>query len=131
MVSRYNDEIVEINSRYKDGQLNTIECNNNKVFLKKLYFKSSMTGKKIMNYYKDDIVDNSLNDVDLSILRTIQQNPGLNAKHITEKLRLQYSNITVDIVKNSLKRKLPKYVEFRGPLKTGGYFVIRVNTKPQ
>ena len=77
------------------------------------------------------VVDNSLNDVDLSILRTIQQNPGLNAKHITEKLRLQYSNITVDIVKNSLKRKLPKYVEFRGPLKTGGYFVIWVNAKPQ
>lgn len=70
------------------------------------------------------VVDNSLNDVDLSILRTIQQNPGLNAKHITEKMRLQYSNITVDIVKNSLKRKLSKYVEFRGPLKTGGYFVI-------
>lgn len=61
LVSRYNDEIVEINSRYKEGQLNAIEFNNNKVFLKKLYFKSSMTGKKIMNYYKDDIVDNSLN----------------------------------------------------------------------
>lgn len=70
----------------------------------------------------DQIKNNSLNDVDLSILRTIQLNPGLNAKQISEKLHLQYANMTIDIVKNSLKRKLKKYVEFRGALKTGGYF---------
>lgn len=70
------------------------------------------------------IVNNALNDVDLSILRMIQLNPGLNAKQISEKLHLQYSRITLDIVKNSLKRKLVQYVEFRGSPKTGGYFVI-------
>ena len=51
-------------------------------------------------------------------------NPGLNAKQISEKLHLQYSRITLDVVKNSLKRKLVQYVEFRGSPKTGGYFVI-------
>ena len=70
------------------------------------------------------IVNNALNDVDLSILRMIQLNPGLNAKQISEKLHLQYSRITLDVVKNSLKRKLVQYVEFRGSPKTGGYFVI-------
>ena len=70
------------------------------------------------------IVNNALNDVDLSILRMIQLNPGLNAKQISEKLHLQYSKITLDVVKNSLKRKLVQYVEFRGSPKTGGYFVI-------
>ena len=70
------------------------------------------------------IVNNPLNDVDLSILRMIQLNPGLNAKQISEKLHLQYSRITLDVVKNSLKRKLVQYVEFRGSSKTGGYFVI-------
>ena len=69
------------------------------------------------------IVNNALNDVDLSILRMIQLNPGLNAKQISEKLHLQYSRITLDVVKNSLKRKLVQYVEFRGSPKTGGYFV--------
>lgn len=69
------------------------------------------------------VVDNSLNDVDLSILRTIQLNPGLNAKQIEEKLHLQYSNITVDIVKNSLKRKLMQYVSFNGSPKIGGYYI--------
>ena len=54
----------------------------------------------------------------------IQLNPGLNAKQIAEKLLLQYSNITIDMVKNSLKRKLTKYVTFKGALKTRGYFVI-------
>ena len=70
------------------------------------------------------IVNNALNDVDLSILRMIQLNPGLNAKQISEKLHLQYSRITLDVVKNSLKRKLVQYVEFRGSPKKGGYFVI-------
>ena len=70
------------------------------------------------------IVNNALNDVDLSILRMIQLNPGLNAKQISEKLHLQYSKITLDVVKNSLKRKLVQYVEFRGSPKTRGYFVI-------
>ena len=70
------------------------------------------------------IVNNALNDVDLSILRMIQLNPGLNAKQISEKLHLQYSRITLDVVKNSLKRKLVQYVEFRGSPKTVGYFVI-------
>ena len=70
------------------------------------------------------IVNNALNDVDLSILRMIQLNPGLNAKQISEKLHLQYSKITLDVVKNSLKRKLVQYVEFRGSPKTGGHFVI-------
>ena len=70
------------------------------------------------------IVNNALNDVDLSILRMIQLNPGLNAKQISEKLHLQYSRITLDVVKNSLKRKLVQYVEFRWSPKTGGYFVI-------
>ena len=70
------------------------------------------------------IKDDALNDIDLSILRTIKLNPGLNAKQISEKLHFQYSNITVDMVKNSLKRKLTKYVTFKGALKTGGYFVL-------
>ena len=34
------------------------------------------------------IVNNALNDVDLSILRMIQLNPGLNAKQISDKLHL-------------------------------------------
>lgn len=58
------------------------------------------------------IVNNALNDVDLSILRMIQLNPGLNAKQISEKLYLQYSRITLDVAKNSLKRKLVHYIEF-------------------
>ena len=78
----------------------------------------------ILSQLNKKIVNNALNDVDLSILRMIQLNPGLNAKQISEKLHLQYSRITLDVVKNSLKRKLVQYVEFRGSPKTGGYFVI-------
>ena len=92
-----------------------------------LYFQSDPVNDPVNDPENDPekiIVNNALNDVDLSILRTIQLNPGLNAKQILEKLHLQYSRITLDVVKNSLKRKLVQYVEFRGSPKTGGYFVI-------
>ena len=71
--------------------------------------------------------NDKLNDVDVSILRTISLYPGSNAKQLLESLTKQYSNITIDIIRNSLKRKLSDYVEFNGSRKTGGYYIISEN----
>lgn len=61
-----------------------------------------------INIIKDDV----LNNIELSILWRIKLNPGLNAKQISKKLYFQYSRITLDVAKNSLKRKLVHYIEF-------------------
>lgn len=66
----------------------------------------------------------NISDLDLSILRIISKNPGLNSKGILEELQKLYSNITINMVKNSLKRRLADLCEFRGTYKKGGYFII-------
>lgn len=71
--------------------------------------------------------NDKLNDVDVSILRAISLYPGSNAKQLLELLTKQYSNITIDIIRNSLKRKLGDYVEFNGSRKIGGYYIISKN----
>lgn len=63
LVTRFNLEMSEINNKYQAGEINKIECHNMKHFYKNLYFKSSMTGRKIMNYYRDEIVDNKTSTV--------------------------------------------------------------------
>ena len=64
-----------------------------------------------------------LSDFDLSIVRVISEKPGLNAKQILEELIHILDNATIDMVKNSLKRKLIDICEFRGSRRTGGYFL--------
>lgn len=70
-----------------------------------------------------DIVDNNLNDIDLLIVRTISNNPGLNAKQLLAILKEHHPSITIDMIKNSIKRKLIKYVEFKGSDRNGGYHI--------
>ncbi len=57
-------------------------------------------------------------------LRAINWYPGSNAKQLLELLTKQYSNITIDIIRNSLKRKLSDYVEFNGSRKIGGIILF-------
>ncbi len=72
-----------------------------------------------------NFIDDRLGDIDVSILRTISLHPGSNTSKILAALKKQYFNITTDMVKNSIKRKLAPYVEFKGSYKTGGYYIIK------
>ena len=72
-----------------------------------------------------DPIYDELNDLELAIMRIIKNNPGLNAPKILEILMHDYPNATIDMVKNSLKRKLAKYCKFDGSFKNGGYIIIK------
>ena len=65
----------------------------------------------------------NLSDFDLSIVRVISEKPRLNAKQILEELIHIFDNARIDMVKNSLKRKLIDICEFRGSRRTSGYFL--------
>ena len=58
-------------------------------------------------------------------MRIIKNNPGLNTSKILEMLIHDFPNVTIDMVKNSLKRKLAKYCIFDGSFKNGGYIIIK------
>ena len=66
-----------------------------------------------------------LSDFDLSVVRVISEKPGLNTKQIVEELNHILDNVTIDMVKNSLKRKLINICEFKGSRRNGGYYLKR------
>ncbi len=59
------------------------------------------------------------------ILSYIKKNEGCNATEIQKGMQKYHLNLTIDMVKNSLKRNLADYVEFIGAPKNGGYYVKR------
>ena len=63
------------------------------------------------------------NDLDVLILKTVQSHPGLRAPAITKIIEQIDNTVTLDRVKNSLKRNLKEYIEFRGAAKNGGYYI--------
>ena len=69
------------------------------------------------------IKDDRLGDLELLILQAIQQNPGISTKNLLGLIKEKQPEVTLDILKNSIKRKLHNYIEFLGAQKKGGYFI--------
>lgn len=72
-----------------------------------------------------DPIDDPLNDLDLAILKIVDNNPGLNVPKLLQILSNDFENISIDKIKNSLKRHLVEYCEFRGSRNSGGYYIKR------
>ena len=68
-----------------------------------------------------------LGDLELIILQTIQQNPGIGTKNPLKLINEKQPEVTLDTLKNNMKRKLQDYIEFRGSQKKGGYFIKNRN----
>lgn len=75
--------------------------------------------------YRDQIND-QITELGLSILRTMSGNPGIKADRIHEILSSEDKTITLNMVRNSIKRELRNYIESRGPRKTGGYYLKEI-----
>ena len=69
------------------------------------------------------IEDDRLGDLELLILQAIQQNPGISTKNLLNLIKEKQPEVTLDILKNNIKRKLHHYIEFLGAQKKGGYFI--------
>ena len=76
--------------------------------------------------YNDEIND-EINDLGLSIIRTVKSNPGIKADKIYEILSAGDKGITLNMVRNSIRRELGKYIELRGSRKTDGYYLKDVS----
>lgn len=76
--------------------------------------------------YRDQIND-QITELGLSILRTVSGNPGIKADRIHGILSSEDKAITLNMVRNSIKRELRNYIELRGSRKTGGYYLKDVS----
>lgn len=73
------------------------------------------------------IKDGRLGDMELIILQTIQQTPGISTKNLLKLIQEKQPEVTLDTLKNNIKRKFQDYIEFRGSQKKGGYFIKERN----
>ena len=73
------------------------------------------------------IKDDRLGNLELTILQTIQQNPGISTKNLLKLIQEKHPKVTLDALKNNIKRKLKDYIEFKGSQKKGGYFIKERN----
>ena len=86
-----------------------------------------------LNYQKDadqinDQINDPISDMGLEILKIIQNNPGISVNGIFKILKELNEKVTLDIIRNSIRRELYNLIEHRGSKKTGGYYT-KTNVK--
>ena len=76
-----------------------------------------------INYYQNESINESINDVGLEILKIVKNYPGINIPNIVLKIQTTNTSVTKFKVRNEIQRNLTNYVEHRGSNKTGGYYL--------
>lgn len=76
-----------------------------------------------LNYMDDDQINDQINELDLKILNIIYTNPGIKVLSIKERLLANDIQVTENQIRNSIKRKIYNYIEYKGSRKTGGYYM--------
>ena len=75
----------------------------------------------------NDQINDQISDLGLDILRLIKSNPGIKVPEMYKKLSVADDKITLDKIRNKLKRELKPYVRFVGSNKTGGYYLSGID----
>lgn len=74
-----------------------------------------------LNY--NDQINGQINELGLEILKVIQQIPGINTNKIFTILNQKISQISIEMIRNTIKRNIKNYIELKGSRKIGGYFI--------
>lgn len=72
-----------------------------------------------LNYVKND----QINELDLKILKAIHNNSGIKVPEILRNLTNDGNQVNENQIRNSIKRKIHGYIEYKGSKKTGEYFI--------
>ena len=68
-----------------------------------------------------------INELGLSIIKITNDNLGIKANRIYGIISADEKEITLNIIKNSIERKLKDYIELRGSRETRGYYLKNSN----
>ena len=75
----------------------------------------------------NDQIKETISDLGLEVMKFIQKNPGTKVPMILSELSKTFENLTVDKIRNVIKREIKNYIELRGSKKTGGYYIKEAN----
>lgn len=67
--------------------------------------------------------NDQINELDLKILKAIYSNPGIKVSEILQNLINDGNLVNENQIRNSKKRKIHGYIEYKGSKKTGEYFI--------
>ena len=70
-----------------------------------------------------DAVNNIYIEIDNKIINCIKKYPGLRVPSIYNLIKQNIPNITINIIRNRIRRELKDQIIFIGNFKTGGYFI--------
>lgn len=121
LIENFGTGIPRTIDAYKTSGSDPVFESSDKYFLVTL---PNLNYKKIdqINDQLNDQINDQLNDLSLSILRLVNSKPGINVPQMLEHLAKEHEGVTVDQIRNAIKRNLTKYIEHRGPRKSGGYY---------
>ena len=89
------------------------------------FFSSTLiqlfSSSTILPVIPNDSLNKRLSDFDLLVLKSIKDNPGLNAKQLLDIVSILDKTATLNRIKNTIKRNLVDLCEFRGSRRSGGY----------
>ena len=71
----------------------------------------------------NDQIKASISDLGLAILKHLKENPGSNVSSIFDSLSKSFDGLTVDKIRNAIKREIAEYIEHKESKKTGGYYL--------
>ena len=71
----------------------------------------------------NDHINDQINDLGLEILKLIKENPGINVPTMIKEFKTKNKEISVDQVRNEIKRELKEYIVHDGSNKKGGYYL--------
>ena len=75
----------------------------------------------------NDQIKETISDLGLEVMKFIQKSPGTKVPMILSELSKTFENLTVDKIRNVIKREIKNYIELRGSKKTGGYYIKEAN----
>ena len=122
LIENYGTGIPRTFDAYKGSERDPIfESTDNFFFvtLPNLNYESS---DEIKDEISDEIKD-EINDTGLAIIKIIAEHPGIKVPAILSELVRRGDEITVNQVRNEIRRNLDEYIEYRGSKKTGGYYL--------
>ena len=71
----------------------------------------------------NDQISDQISDLGLEVLRIVQRNPGIKVSGIHEELAKSGKAVTLDSIRNVIKRDIRGYIKLIGSRKTGGYHI--------
>ena len=71
----------------------------------------------------NDQINNAISDLRLSIVKFIKENLETKVSSIYKELTHSFDNLSIDKIRNIIKREIRNYVELKGLRRTDGYYI--------